>query len=175
MAAGIGPKTIRRIAAESSLCCPVISVAKKISENLCWSVVKKSCLSCLKTLFSLLFFYELITFRTNSDSTILPSPKIPKILNLCRHNNLQFPRPPKSPIFDTNVQVAGNYRGLFFCPCGSLKNRLESVSRIGILGFRICFEFRASDFEFDCLLVYGLCSAAKNAPNWAKTWSKNPI
>jgi hypothetical protein len=53
-----------------------------------------------------------------------------------------------------------------------LKYSFESVSRIGVFGFRICFEFlpaialatagRALDFEFIRLLVYRLCSEAKN-------------
>ena len=32
-----------------------------------------------------------------------------------------FHAPQKSRIFDTNMQVAGNYSGRFFCPRGSLK------------------------------------------------------
>ncbi len=60
------------------------------------------------------------------------------------------------------MQVAGNYRGWFSRPCSSLKYRFESVLKIGVFEFRICFGFRASNFEFVRFLPISYTCSPRN-------------
>jgi len=91
----------------------------------------------------------LISFLFFAQSAIVLScyfQRFQKFLTLFAIKTYSFFASKKSRIFDTNVQVTGNYGGRFLRPCGSLKSKLVGGLLVGdkqVLSFRPCLSCRS--------------------------------